>query len=77
MDQFKAYFRRVDLDGDGRISRAEAVSFFQGSSLTKQVLAQVLNFFAFSPQILHFYNSSLFLSPNMFHYNEFNQAASC
>ena len=47
MDQFEAYFRRVDLDGDGRISGAEAVSFFQGSNLTKQVLAQVLIFFFF------------------------------
>ena len=46
MDQFEAYFRRADLDIDGRISGAEAVSFFQGSNLTKQVLAQVLNFFA-------------------------------
>jgi epidermal growth factor receptor substrate 15 len=41
MDQFEAYFRRADLDGDGRISGAEAVGFFQGSNLSKQVLAQV------------------------------------
>ncbi|KAK7351813.1 hypothetical protein VNO77_11527 [Canavalia gladiata] len=41
MDQFEAYFRRADLDGDGRISGVEAVSFFQGSNLPKQVLAQV------------------------------------
>ncbi|KAG6704574.1 hypothetical protein I3842_07G139200 [Carya illinoinensis] len=41
MDQFEAYFRRADLDGDGRISGAEAVAFFQGSSLAKQVLAQI------------------------------------
>ena len=41
MDQFEAYFRRADLDGDGRISGAEAVSFFQGSNLPKNVLAQV------------------------------------
>lgn len=41
MDQFEAYFRRADLDQDGRISGAEAVSFFQGSNLPKQVLAQV------------------------------------
>ncbi|KAL2346170.1 hypothetical protein Fmac_000170 [Flemingia macrophylla] len=41
MDQFEAYFRRADLDGDSRISGAEAVSFFQGSNLPKQVLAQV------------------------------------
>lgn len=40
-DQFEAYFRRADLDGDGRISGAEAVAFFQGSGLSKQVLAQV------------------------------------
>nr|TKR75394.1 epidermal growth factor receptor substrate 15-like 1 isoform X1 [Populus alba] len=41
MDQFEAYFKRADLDGDGRISGAEAVSFFQGSNLPKQVLAQI------------------------------------
>jgi hypothetical protein len=44
MDQFEAYFKRADLDGDGRISGAEAVSFFQGSNLPKQVLAQVTPF---------------------------------
>lgn len=42
MDQFEAYFKRADLDGDGRISGVEAVGFFQGSGLPKQVLAQVL-----------------------------------
>lgn len=47
MDQFEAYFRRADLDGDGRISGAEAVSFFMGSNLPKQVLAQVLFCFKF------------------------------
>ncbi|CAN0927432.1 Uncharacterized calcium-binding protein C800.10c [Linum grandiflorum] len=41
MDQFDAYFRRADLDGDGKISGAEAVGFFQGSNLPKQVLAQI------------------------------------
>ncbi|ESQ34720.1 hypothetical protein EUTSA_v10006674mg [Eutrema salsugineum] len=41
MDQFEAYFKRADLDGDGRISGAEAVGFFQGSGLPKQVLAQI------------------------------------
>ncbi|KAJ7957986.1 Calcium-binding ef-hand-containing protein [Quillaja saponaria] len=41
MDQFEAYFRRADLDGDGRISGAEAVGFFQGSNLPKNVLAQI------------------------------------
>ncbi|KAG4161973.1 hypothetical protein ERO13_D01G089100v2 [Gossypium hirsutum] len=40
-DQFEVYFRKADLDGDGRISGAEAVSFFQGSGLSKQVLAQI------------------------------------
>ncbi|KAK8705763.1 hypothetical protein V6N13_049356 [Hibiscus sabdariffa] len=40
-DQFEAYFRKADLDGDGRISGAEAVGFFQGSGLSKQVLAQI------------------------------------
>lgn len=40
-DLFDTYFRRADLDGDGQISGAEAVGFFQGSSLPQQVLAQV------------------------------------
>lgn len=47
MDQFDAFFRRADLDGDGRISGAEAVSFFQGSNLPKNILAQVPFFFSF------------------------------
>ena len=42
-DLFDTYFRRADLDGDGRISGAEAVAFFQGSNLPKNVLAQVLS----------------------------------
>ncbi|XP_073066186.1 uncharacterized protein [Primulina eburnea] len=41
MEQFEAYFQRADLDRDGRISGAEAVSFFQGSNLPKEVLAQI------------------------------------
>ncbi|KAJ7951180.1 Calcium-binding EF hand-like protein [Quillaja saponaria] len=41
LDLFDAYFRQADLDRDGRISGAEAVSFFQGSGLSKQVLAQI------------------------------------
>ncbi|KAI8003142.1 putative calcium-binding protein C800.10c [Camellia lanceoleosa] len=41
MDQFELYFQRADLDRDGRISGAEAVAFFQGSNLPKQVLAQI------------------------------------
>ncbi|GKV30212.1 hypothetical protein SLEP1_g39052 [Rubroshorea leprosula] len=40
-DLFDAYFRRADLDGDGQISGAEAVAFFQGANLPKHVLAQV------------------------------------
>ena len=41
VDLFDAYFRRADKDRDGKISGAEALSFFQGSGLSKQVLAQV------------------------------------
>ncbi|PIN05263.1 Synaptic vesicle protein EHS-1 [Handroanthus impetiginosus] len=41
MDKFEAYFQRADLDRDGRISGAEAVSFLQGSNLPRQVLAQI------------------------------------
>ena len=43
VDLFDAYFRRADLDRDGRISGAEAVSFLQGSGLPRHVLAQVLS----------------------------------
>eukprot|EP01018_Ginkgo_biloba_P030108 Gb_27596 [translate_table: standard] len=41
MDVFDAYFRRADLDQDGRISGGEAVAFFQGANLPKQILAQI------------------------------------
>lgn len=41
IDLFDAYFRRADLDQDGRISGGEAVAFFQGSNLPKNVLAQI------------------------------------
>lgn len=59
VDLFDAYFRRADLDRDGRISGAEAVAFFQGSGLPKQVLAQVtssllLLFLSFSSGFLSF-----------------------
>ncbi|KAL5706109.1 hypothetical protein ACHQM5_024317 [Ranunculus cassubicifolius] len=40
-DLFDLYFRRADLNQDGKISGAEAVAFFQGASLPKQVLAQI------------------------------------
>ncbi|KAG2321047.1 hypothetical protein Bca52824_014260 [Brassica carinata] len=43
-DLFDTYFRRADLDGDGRISGAEAVAFFQASNLPKNVLAQVWSY---------------------------------
>ncbi|EOA39507.1 hypothetical protein CARUB_v10008122mg [Capsella rubella] len=43
-DLFDTYFRRADLDGDGHISGAEAVAFFQGSNLPKHVLAQVWSY---------------------------------
>ncbi|KAJ6907754.1 hypothetical protein NC651_018251 [Populus alba x Populus x berolinensis] len=39
-DLFDSFFRRADLDGDGQISGAEAVGFFQGSGLPTHVLAQ-------------------------------------
>ncbi|KAF5747243.1 epidermal growth factor receptor substrate 15-like 1 isoform X1 [Tripterygium wilfordii] len=41
MDQFEVFFKRADLDGDGKISGQEAVAFFQGSGLSKQVLSQI------------------------------------
>lgn len=41
MDLFESYFQRADLDRDGRISGNEAVAFFQGSGLSKPVLAQI------------------------------------
>ncbi|CAN6544890.1 unnamed protein product [Malus baccata var. baccata] len=42
VDLFDAYFRRADLDRDGRISGNEAIAFFQGSGLPKQVLALIV-----------------------------------
>lgn len=42
MEQFELYFRRADMDQDGRITGPEAVAFFQATNLPKQVLAQVL-----------------------------------
>nr|GEU50408.1 epidermal growth factor receptor substrate 15-like 1 [Tanacetum cinerariifolium] len=41
MSKFEEYFRRADLDKDGRISGAEAVAFFQASNLPKPTLAQI------------------------------------
>ncbi|XP_074578278.1 uncharacterized protein LOC141834808 isoform X2 [Curcuma longa] len=41
MRVFDAYFTRADADRDGRISGSEAVAFFQGSGLPRNVLAQV------------------------------------
>ncbi|XP_059280826.1 actin cytoskeleton-regulatory complex protein PAN1-like isoform X2 [Lycium ferocissimum] len=41
MDQFELYFRRADLDQDGRISGPEAVAFLKGSNLPQPVLAQI------------------------------------
>ncbi|KVH88235.1 epidermal growth factor receptor substrate 15-like 1 [Cynara cardunculus var. scolymus] len=41
MDQFELYFKRADVDQDGRVSGSEAVSFFQASGLPKPVLAQI------------------------------------
>eukprot|EP00250_Pteridium_aquilinum_P014854 c22237_g1_i1 orf=56-3061(+) len=40
-DLFDAYFRRADTDRDGRISGQEAVSFFQGANLNREVLAKI------------------------------------
>lgn len=41
MEQFELYFRRADMDQDGRITGPEAVAFFQATNLPKQVLAQI------------------------------------
>jgi epidermal growth factor receptor substrate 15 len=38
---FDSYFRRADLDKDGRISGREAVGFFQGAGLPQMTLAKV------------------------------------
>ncbi|KAL3730976.1 hypothetical protein ACJRO7_027926 [Eucalyptus globulus] len=43
-DLFDLYFRRADLDRDGRISGLEAVTFFQASGLPKPVLAKVWDY---------------------------------
>lgn len=39
---FEDYFRRADLDKDGKISGAEAVGFFQGANLPQVTLAKVI-----------------------------------
>lgn len=41
---FDSFFRRADLDRDGRISGGEAVGFFQGSGLPQATLAKVRTF---------------------------------
>ncbi|KAG0459253.1 hypothetical protein HPP92_022381 [Vanilla planifolia] len=46
VDTFDAYFKRADLDRDGRISGTEAVAFFQGSNLPKETLALVWSYAA-------------------------------
>ncbi|RZR72536.1 hypothetical protein BHM03_00014467, partial [Ensete ventricosum] len=55
MDVFEEYFKRADLDRDGKISGHEAVAFFQGSNLPKNVLAQV------TPGAISFLDLSVFL----------------
>lgn len=44
MEAFENYFKKADLNQDGKISGPEAVAFFQGSGLPQQVLAQVTTF---------------------------------
>lgn len=41
VNRFELYFQRADLDHDGRVSGAEAVSFFQASGLPMPLLSQV------------------------------------
>ncbi|KAG0605340.1 hypothetical protein M758_9G050500 [Ceratodon purpureus] len=41
---FDSFFRRADLDRDGRISGSEAVGFFQGSGLPQATLAKIWQF---------------------------------
>ncbi|XP_024382161.1 uncharacterized protein [Physcomitrium patens] len=41
---FDSFFRRADLDRDGRISGTEAVGFFQGSGLPQATLAKIWQF---------------------------------
>ncbi|XP_078155540.1 uncharacterized protein LOC144551456 [Carex rostrata] len=41
MEAFENYFKKADLNQDGKISGQEAVAFFQGSGLPQQVLAQI------------------------------------
>ncbi|BFI25676.1 epidermal growth factor receptor substrate 15 [Marchantia polymorpha subsp. ruderalis] len=41
---FEDYFRRADLDKDGRISGQEAVAFFQGANLPQVTLAKIWQF---------------------------------
>ena len=68
MELFDAYFRRVDLDGDGRISGAEAVAFFQVSNLPKHVLALV-HLFSRS-FLIHLMEFGEFLLHTISHFDE-------
>ncbi|KAK9682849.1 hypothetical protein RND81_10G101100 [Saponaria officinalis] len=61
MDQFESFFKRADLDHDGRISGAEGVSFFQGSGLSKQILAQVFKISPFFHVMIQLYIINLVL----------------
>ncbi|MCO5615031.1 hypothetical protein L7F22_069319 [Adiantum nelumboides] len=40
-DLFDVYFQRADTNRDGRISGQEAVSFFQGANLHREILAKI------------------------------------
>lgn len=68
MEKFEEYFQRADLDRDGRISGAEAVSFLQGSNVPRQVLAQVnfiLHLLAYFDWFAAFFFSMSVISPSM------------
>ncbi|KAL3702512.1 hypothetical protein R1sor_020534 [Riccia sorocarpa] len=44
LSAFEDYFRRADLDRDGKISGQEAVAFFQGANLPQVTLAKIWQF---------------------------------
>ncbi|OMO53315.1 hypothetical protein CCACVL1_28729 [Corchorus capsularis] len=37
IDLFDAYFRKADLDGNGKINGTKAIAFSQGSNLPKHI----------------------------------------
>lgn len=60
---FDSYFRRADLNKDGRISGQEAVAFFQGAGLPQMTLAKVRWLFNHSQHLMIMHDEPCCHSP--------------